>query len=284
MFERYTEKARRVIFFARYEASQYGSRSIETEHLLLGLLREDRALRQRLLPRPGAAESIRKVIESKITRGERISTSIEMPISGECKQALHFAAEEAERLGRSHIGTEHIIVGLLQVEKSMAATILAACEVTLSGFREFLASEAALGPPTARSTGASHVAAQGTSILLSFLEAMRAGLKEESQQFFAVNARYIDERGRCWAGEEELFSQLGELFAPFAARNAKYKIEEAMRPCEGMYVASLLWEDVPFPEKAPMGLCWMMVTLGREELPASGWAIYSIQVTPVTRV
>src|SRR4029077_2551616 len=49
MFERYTDKARRVIFFARYEASQYGSPYIETEHLLLGLLREDRALASRFL-------------------------------------------------------------------------------------------------------------------------------------------------------------------------------------------------------------------------------------------
>lgn len=76
MFERYTEKARRVIFFARYEASQYGSESIETEHILLGLLREDSSLRMRLLSQPHAAESIRKQIESKITRHERIATSV----------------------------------------------------------------------------------------------------------------------------------------------------------------------------------------------------------------
>ena len=49
MFEKYTEKARRVIFFARYEASQFGSPYIETEHLLLGLLREDKALTNRFL-------------------------------------------------------------------------------------------------------------------------------------------------------------------------------------------------------------------------------------------
>ncbi len=60
MFERYTEKARRVIFFARYEASQYGSPYIETEHLLLGLLREDKALANRFLRSHGSIESIRK--------------------------------------------------------------------------------------------------------------------------------------------------------------------------------------------------------------------------------
>ena len=99
MFERYTEKARRVIFFARYEASQYGSPYIETEHLLLGLMREDKALANRFLRSHGAIESIRKEIEARITIRERISTSVEVPLSQECKRILNFAAEEAERLG-----------------------------------------------------------------------------------------------------------------------------------------------------------------------------------------
>ena len=63
MFERYTEKARRVIFFARYEASQFGSPYIETEHLLLGLLREDKALTNRFLRSHASVESIRIQIE-----------------------------------------------------------------------------------------------------------------------------------------------------------------------------------------------------------------------------
>src|SRR2546429_1592895 len=65
MFERYTEKARRVVFFARYEASQYGSPYIETEHLLLGLLREDRALAKRFLGEVNAEEEIRSEIRSE---------------------------------------------------------------------------------------------------------------------------------------------------------------------------------------------------------------------------
>ncbi len=80
MFERYTEKARRVIFFARYEASQYGSPYIETEHLLLGLMREDKALANRFLRQQGSIESIRKEIEARITIRERISTSVEVPL------------------------------------------------------------------------------------------------------------------------------------------------------------------------------------------------------------
>jgi ATP-dependent Clp protease ATP-binding subunit ClpC len=71
MFERYTEKARRVIFFARYEASQIGSPYIETEHLLVGLLREDKALANRFLRSHAAVESIRKQIEAHTTIREK---------------------------------------------------------------------------------------------------------------------------------------------------------------------------------------------------------------------
>ena len=84
MFERYTEKARRVIFFARFEASQYGSPYIETEHLLLGLLREDRVLASWFLRTHAAIESIRREIESGITARERISTAVEVPLTQEC--------------------------------------------------------------------------------------------------------------------------------------------------------------------------------------------------------
>ncbi len=123
MFERYTEKARRAIFFARYEASQYGSPYIETEHLLLGLLREDRALAKRFLGEVNSEEGIRAEIERHTTSRERISTSVEVPLTLESKKILNLAAEEADRLGHRHIGTEHILLGLLRVEDSLAGKI-----------------------------------------------------------------------------------------------------------------------------------------------------------------
>src|SRR6202521_2060566 len=138
MFERYTEKARRVICFARYEPSQYGSPYIETEHLLLGLLREDKALANRFLRTHGSIESIRKEIESRLTVRERISTSAEVPLSQECKRILNFAAEEAERLGHKHVGTEHLLLGVLREEKSYGAEILIERGLRLSTVREEL--------------------------------------------------------------------------------------------------------------------------------------------------
>ncbi len=121
MFERYTEKARRVIFFARYEASQYGAASIESEHLLLGLLREDWTLNKRILGQKGTAEDIRKEIEGQITIGKRVATSVEMPLSAESKHILSWAFEEAERLGDKYVGTEHLLLGILREEQIRCA-------------------------------------------------------------------------------------------------------------------------------------------------------------------
>jgi len=139
MFERYTEKARRVIFFARYEASQYGSSLIESEHLLLGLLREDKALSNRFLRGHGSIETIRKQIEGRTTIRERVSTSVELPFSEEVKQILRHALEQAERMAHKHIGTEHLLLGMLCEEKSLAAEILQERGLRLSTVREELA-------------------------------------------------------------------------------------------------------------------------------------------------
>ncbi|HEY2169438.1 MAG TPA: Clp protease N-terminal domain-containing protein [Candidatus Angelobacter sp.] len=137
MFEKYTEKARRVIFFARYEASQFGSPRIETEHLLLGLLREDKNLAHRFLP--AKTEDIYRTIEAATVKGEKVSTSVDLPVSEEAKRVLIYAAEEAERLFHKHIGTEHLLLGLLRKEKCFAARILNEHGVRLSSVREELA-------------------------------------------------------------------------------------------------------------------------------------------------
>ncbi len=139
MFERYTEKARRVIFFARYEATQYGSPYIETEHLLLGLLREDKALANRFLRAHGSIESIRKEIEQRITIRERISTSVEVPLSQECHRILKYAAEEADRLNHKHVGTEHLLLGILREEKCFGSELLQERGLRLSTLREEMA-------------------------------------------------------------------------------------------------------------------------------------------------
>ena len=136
MFERYTEKARRVIFFARYEASQFGSPSIETEHLLLGLMREDKSLTNRFVRSHSSVDAIKKDIKGRTIIREKVSTSIDLPLSTECKQVLTFAADEAERLHHRHIGTEHLLLGILREDKCLAAEILHEQGLRLNVIRE----------------------------------------------------------------------------------------------------------------------------------------------------
>src|SRR5687767_12253470 len=140
MFERYTEKARRVIFFARYEASQFGAPAIEPEHLLLGLMREDKTLTGRFFPRAQVSiESIRKEIEGRTLLREKISTSVELPLAPETKHVLAYAHEESDRLQHRHIGTEHLLLGLLREERSMAAEILYERGLRLNAVRDEIA-------------------------------------------------------------------------------------------------------------------------------------------------
>src|SRR5438477_942748 len=140
MFERYTEKARRVIFFARYEASQFGAPAIEPEHLLLGLMREDKTLAGRFFPRAQITiESIRREIEGRTILRERIPTSVELPLAPETKRVLHFSHDESDRLQHRHIGTEHLLLGLLREERSMAAQILFERGLRLAAVRDEIA-------------------------------------------------------------------------------------------------------------------------------------------------
>jgi ATP-dependent Clp protease ATP-binding subunit ClpC len=115
MFERFTEKARRTVFFARYEASQHGTPYIETPSLLLGILREDKDLMARLLP-TGADDSLRLIADVEALFPEfsgKISTSVDLPLSRVAKLALNYAAEEAERRHHRAIEPLHLLWGLL---------------------------------------------------------------------------------------------------------------------------------------------------------------------------
>jgi len=150
MYERYTAKARRVIFFSRYEASQFGSPYIETEHLLLGLLREDIRLLLRLqIEDPW---KIRDLILTKIPRRPSTSTSVELPLSNALKRVLKYAADETEALKHRHIGTEHLLLGLLDEENTLAAEILREHKINVQELRQRLSEPTPPPAPPASST------------------------------------------------------------------------------------------------------------------------------------
>ena len=137
MFEKFTEKAKRILFLARYEASQQGSKVIGTEHILLGLLKEGEETTRELFTRANVSmDLLQAELERRNPPREKLSTSIEIPFSEETKKALQFAEEEAERLMHPHIGTEHLLLGLLRLEDSVAGRMLAERGMRLFAVRE----------------------------------------------------------------------------------------------------------------------------------------------------
>jgi uncharacterized protein (TIGR03435 family) len=137
MFNRFTARARRVLFYARSQVSQLGSSAIEPEHILLGVLDEGNGLGCRILARTGVAlDDCRSDIVRRLTGREKVPESDGIPFSASCKRALQYAAEEADRLLHNDVGTEHLLLGLLREERSVAADVLAARGLRIEAVRE----------------------------------------------------------------------------------------------------------------------------------------------------
>ena len=129
MFERYTEKARRAIFFARYEASQHGLAEIDTRCLQLGILRAAQDMMPRLLA-SGSEELARLSADTEalftqtgeeIAAAQKVATNVDMPVSQAARRALAYAAEESARLHHKSIDPRHLLLGLLRENGPEAA-------------------------------------------------------------------------------------------------------------------------------------------------------------------
>ncbi len=159
MFERYTERSRRVIFFARYEALQYGSPMIAPEHVLLGLVREDKGLAAKYFRFRNTitVDAVRREVEERIVLRERIPQSAELHLAPATKRILFYANEESRQLKNRHIGPEHLLIGILREENSIAAEILFQLGLRLVDLRDEIsrqsgAQQSALPPRDAAKT------------------------------------------------------------------------------------------------------------------------------------
>ena len=136
MFERYTERARRTIFIARYEAAELGAHEIDNEHLLLGLIRESHHL-LRYLPSLDYIDALRNEILATVPSRET-NTSPDIPLATAAKRSLMYAAEEAETLGHQNVGTEHLFLGLLREPETNTAQICMKHGAELTKARQLL--------------------------------------------------------------------------------------------------------------------------------------------------
>jgi ATP-dependent Clp protease ATP-binding subunit ClpC len=136
MFERFTDRARRVVILAQEEARMLDHDYVGTEHVLLGLIHEGGGVAaivlESLAIRP---EVVRERVEAVVGRGEQ-APSGHIPFTAQAKDLLRLALEESRALGHSYVGTEHILLGLIHQGDGVAAQVLTDLGADLNGARE----------------------------------------------------------------------------------------------------------------------------------------------------
>ena len=135
MFERFTDRARRVIVLAQEEARALQHNYIGTEHLLLGLIREGEGVAAKALASKGVElDATRKQVEEMIGKGNAAPNG-HIPFTPHAKQVLEFSLREALQLGHSYIGTEHILLGLIREGEGVGTQVLIKMDVDLGELR-----------------------------------------------------------------------------------------------------------------------------------------------------
>jgi ATP-dependent Clp protease ATP-binding subunit ClpC len=137
MFEKFTERGRRVIIYAKEEAEKRQNDYLGTEHLLLALLREEDSLPVLILKKMGISiNEVRLEVERNLPTGSNVLTFGDIPFTPRAKKVLELAVEEARLLGHSYIGSEHLLIGMIREEEGIAGKILRSLGANLLSSRQ----------------------------------------------------------------------------------------------------------------------------------------------------
>jgi ATP-dependent Clp protease ATP-binding subunit ClpC len=151
-FEKFSERARRVLTSAQEEAQQLNHSYIGTEHILLGLIREEEGVAAKVLTNLGVSlTKVRSAVEYIIGRGEKAVTS-EIGLTPRAKRVIELAIDEARRLGHNYIGTEHLLLGLLHEGEGVAAGVLESFGINLEQVRAETSRTLSQGPSRSRAS------------------------------------------------------------------------------------------------------------------------------------
>jgi len=149
-FERFSERARRVLALAQDEAQRFKHNYVDTEHILLGLVREEEGAAAKILVKLGISLSkVRSAVEFIIGRGQKPGTG-EIGLTPRAKRVIELAIDEARHLGHNYIGTEHLMLGLLHEGEGVAAGVLSSLGVTLEQARAEATRVVSQGAPRSR--------------------------------------------------------------------------------------------------------------------------------------
>jgi ATP-dependent Clp protease ATP-binding subunit ClpA len=209
MFERFTDRARRVVVLAQEEARLLNHNYIGTEHLLLGLAREGQGVAAKALEVLGIRlEAIRSQVEEIIGRGESEASSGHIPFTPRAKKVLELSLRESQQLGHNYIGTEHILLGLIREGQGVAAQVLVKLGADLSRARAQviqLLSSYAGGPEAAAETRPGHM-----SVPDDLREAEEQLAEVRRQKEAAIDAQDFDRAAALRDQELQLLERLAE--------------------------------------------------------------------------
>ncbi len=150
MFDRFTDRARKVMGLARQEAQRFNHQYIGTEHILLGLIQEGSGVAANVLRNLDVdPDKIRQEVEKIVQDGPTMATLGQLPFTPRAKKVLELASEEATNLRHNYIGTEHLLLGLIRENEGVAAQVLMNLGLKLEEVREEV-----LGRPLGRAGSA----------------------------------------------------------------------------------------------------------------------------------
>jgi dihydroneopterin aldolase len=234
MFERFTERARKVVVLAQEEARHFNHNYIGTEHLLLGLLREDEGVAARALASLNVTlDEVREQVESIVGYGEE-GTGAQAPFTPRSKKVLELALREAIQLDHDYIGSEHILLGLVRENEGVASQMLSSMGVEADEVhREVIRMLGAETPRRRRGLGA------------RLLGGGRAA-RPEPQNFrgriaFEVQARCVDRR------RQSPQTILVELDYAYPAQKAEHDFSEPVDHGDLRRGVASIFEDGDFP-------------------------------------
>lgn len=231
-FEKYSERARRVILYARYEAGGFGSPQIESEHLLLGLMAEDWELVHGFLGRRGSLQSTREMIKTRILIRQRISTSMAIPFSQECTNILKYAEEEAIQRKESRVDSVHLLLGILRSESCTAARI----------FREPIVDDFATSTETVIQTSAPQEEVDVPRMVTDLIDAFDASDAKHFSLFFDDVGQVIDVQGELWVGRSDIEKMAPSHLFSLTSPESRGQIQEIRFVGRDSAVASIVWE------------------------------------------
>jgi ATP-dependent Clp protease ATP-binding subunit ClpA len=210
MFERFTDRARRVVVLAQEEARLLNHNYIGTEHLLLGLIHEQQGVAAKALESLGVSlEAVRAQVEEIIGQGQRAPTG-HIPFTPRAKKVLELSLRESKQLGHNYIGTEHILLGLVREGEGVAAQVLVKLGADLSRVRQQvvqLLSGSAGGPEAAAGTP---LVPMGMPVPDELREAGEQLAEVRRQKEAAIEAQDFDRAAALRDAEEELLAGLAE--------------------------------------------------------------------------